>query len=302
MKKGAINIFVYSDGHYITSLGYKIYENNWGTETEAYALLQLKASLDYDNAVHCQLKPAITKEEFSLIKRAGELPILLERNHIPFEEIPYCLTHIVNGKPRIDDVSFDDNPHTKETLFSPPDYLTTYLTKDGFDFPKLIDDDFISPIRLLFNNKKYISSLKLLLSAVDTLSFVEYGHCNGSFIKWIDEYCDLTILNVTSAELWELRNGLMHMTNLESHKVRSGEVKRLVPYIGPLKKTKMPFLSDQAKYFHFTKFLIEVVPKGIGNWLRTYNEKREKFPIFFNRYDSITSEARVTYFGENTPQ
>lgn len=300
MKKGAINIFVYSDGHYVTSLGYKIYDKKWNTEAETYSFLQSRANLDYKDAVHCQLKPAITKEEFWLIKRAEELPILLERNHIPFEEIPYCLTHIVNGKPRMDDVSFDDNPHTKEPLLSPPDYLTTYLTKDGFNFPKLIDDDFISPIRLLFNNKKYISSLKLLLSAVDTLSFVEYGHCNGSFIKWIDEYCDLTTLNVTSTELWELRNGLIHMTNLESHKVRKREVKRLVPYIAPVEITEVPFLSDEEKCFHFTKFLLQVFPQGIKSWIESYNINREKFPIFFSRYDSIASETRISYLAENT--
>jgi hypothetical protein len=33
------------------------------------------------------------------------------------------------------------------------DYVETYLSKEGFDFPRLLNDDFFQPIRLLYNRQ-----------------------------------------------------------------------------------------------------------------------------------------------------
>ena len=110
-----------------------------------------------------------------------------------------------------------------------PDYLKVYLTDAGLDIPRLIDDDFILAIKTLMNNEKYISALKLILSMIDTLGFIEFGPTNDCFVKWLDKYCAMKDSGVTSEELWELRNSLLHMTNLDSRKVRSGKVERLMP-------------------------------------------------------------------------
>jgi len=42
-----------------------------------------------------------------------------------------------------------------ETIAEPTsaDYIPKYLTEDGFDLPRLLDDDFFKAIRLLFKNK-----------------------------------------------------------------------------------------------------------------------------------------------------
>ena len=56
-----------------------------------------------------------------------------------------------------------------------PDYLRRYTANGQFDLPRLINDDFFVPIKLLFNNKHYVSSAKLLLIFVDTISFLESG-------------------------------------------------------------------------------------------------------------------------------
>jgi hypothetical protein len=44
--------------------------------------------------------------------------------------------------------------------------------------------------------------------------------------------------------------------------------------------------------FHVARFVIAVLPKGIENWLRSYNREREKYAEFVERYDTIVSEAR----------
>ena len=52
------------------------------------------------------------------------------------------------------------------------------------------------------------------------------------------------------------------------------------------------------KVLHVARFVIAVLPKGIENWLRSYNRDRGKFAEFVERYDTIVSEARfaVTEF------
>ena len=49
-----------------------------------------------------------------------------------------------------------------------PDYLRIYRTEGGFDFPELINDDYFEAIHLLWNNRKYVSCLKLVFSTIDT--------------------------------------------------------------------------------------------------------------------------------------
>lgn len=67
---------------------------------------------------------------------------------------------------------------------------------------------FASSLKLTFNAGLYVSALKLLVSCIDSLAYIEYGDDRNStpFIKWLDTYADLTPLGITSTELWELRN------------------------------------------------------------------------------------------------
>ena len=106
------------------------------------------------------------------------------------------------------------------------DYLTKYSTEDGFDLPRLLNDDFFVAIRLLFNNRCYVSAANLLMSFIDSIAFVEYGDCTGgsNFCRWLESYVDLQSIGITAEEIWEHRNSLVHMTNLDSRKVLSGKV------------------------------------------------------------------------------
>ena len=138
-------------------------------------------------------------------------------------------------------------------------------------------------IQLLWNNRKYVSCLKLVFSTIDTLGFIEYGlDGRNCFASWLDEYCDLGAVGVSSAELWELRNSLIHMTNLDSRKVRSGSTDRLLPRIADPDREVAPFV-DGMKVFHVARFVAAVLPRGIEKWLQSYNQERGKFAEFVER-------------------
>lgn len=102
------------------------------------------------------------------------------------------------------------------------EWYVDYIDDKGFHFDNLINDDFIEAIRILFNAKQYVSSMKLLMICVDTVSYLEFGDISKNFHNWLETYVDLTILDITADELWEFRNSVLHMTNLDSRKVQSG--------------------------------------------------------------------------------
>jgi hypothetical protein len=175
------------------------------------------------------------------------------------------------------------------------DYLSTYMTDKGFDFSQLLNDDFFLAIKLLFNHGYFVSCAKLIASFIDTMAFVEYGDVPGNFVRWLDTYVDLKPVGVTSEELWEYRNSLLHMTNLESRKVLAGKVKKLVPVVInrslPINVADLP-TEDNSKFFDLYK-LIQALSLGAGEkWPQSFNAERDKFKTFIERYDLIISDKR----------
>lgn len=170
------------------------------------------------------------------------------------------------------------------------DYIPKYLTKDGFDVPRLIHDDFFIAIKLLLTNGLYASCAKLLLSFIDSIGFVEYGDNGNPFVLWIDSYVDLRAVDITSEELWEHRNSMLHMTNLDSRKVLSGKVKRLIIYVGELPKD-MPAEDSGTKYYSLQK-LYTAIWNGISHWCASMNMDSGKLKTFMDRYDLVVSDAR----------
>jgi hypothetical protein len=137
--------------------------------------------------------------------------------------------------------------------FEPIDYFGKYFTSQGFDLPSLINDDFIVPIRLLFEKKYYISASKLLLIFIDSIGYVEFGESEvNPFKKWLTRYTDLSGVDVTPEELWEHRNSLLHMSNLDSRNIIKGKVKRLICYVGKLP----PGISRENQITNITTFNI----------------------------------------------
>lgn len=129
--------------------------------------------------------------------------------------------------------------------------------------------------------------MKLLLSCLDSISYIEYGDKGTPFVRWLDDFADLSRLRVTSVELWELRNGLLHMTNLHSRRVRNQSIRRISFRVGG-----QPGESDGIFYFVFSD-LIDAYGKAIGRWLESYNADRAKFAKFVERYDQTISDSRL---------
>ena len=282
-----INIFVFGDETHVHAIGWRLHEKA-GTDDELKAFLQSNVHDDHKIAARNDLEEPIPWRDFEAMDRLNPIAgAIAGAGIVVGENDVYCVTRIVNQEVRVDDTRDESDDATV------PDYLQLYLTEDGFDFPKLINDDYFVAIHLLWNNRKYVSCLKLVFSAIDTLSFVEYGpDRRDCFASWLDEYCDLGAIGVTSGELWELRNSLIHMTNLDSRKVRSGSTDRLLPRITHPDRDVAPFV-DGMKVLHVARFVRAVLPRGIEKWLQSYNQDRGKFAEFVERYDTIVSEARL---------
>ena len=271
------------------SIGYRRYHRE-GPPEDLVQFLRERVDVDFTNATQHMLPEAVDWAEIPSVVRSGDIWELLDRCgiNVGHDEI-YCVTYIVNGQPRFDEFSDEFAPDAI------PDYLRIYFTDEGFDFTKLINDDYFDSIKLLWNSRKYISALKLILSMIDTIGFIEYGPKADCFVRWLDQYCELRKVGVTSAEVWELRNALLHMSNLASRRNRTGQVQRLLPmFTHP--SVEIPIDVDVYKGFHVNLFLLDVFPRAIGTWLQTYKSDRSKFRSFVARYDTIVSEARMGVF------
>ena len=179
--------------------------------------------------------------------------------------------------------------------------LDKYLTDEGFDFIRLLDDDFLDAIRLLWEKLHYIPALKLLFIMLDTLAFVEFGDDQNVFVKFMDRYFDLSHVNVTSLELWELRNGLLHTTNPDSRKVRQKKVSRLVFMIAPSEHDLPLQTTSIGKSFHVGRFFKQVMPVGIVNWIQTVNVEKRMFEVT-KRYSNVVLSWNKTFVAYEPPK
>jgi hypothetical protein len=172
------------------------------------------------------------------------------------------------------------------------DYLVSYTKDNKFHIDQLINDDFFKAIKLCFNNRLYVSSVKLLLSFVDSISFVAYGKSDSqSFQNWLKEFCDLKELDITAFELWEHRNSMLHTTGLTSRKVEKKECRMLICYIGSL-PNDVDLDTKNCGYYNL-KALIDIIAKGIAKYI---NEKviiPRDYKTFVERYDLIVSDVRT---------
>ena len=282
MPERLVNIFVYGNDTHAHELGYCTYKKD-GDYESLVQYLRSRAHVDHRAAIRVPLKTSIKWEDFYSMTRLNAATSTMIAMKVISENDPYCITWIVNGAVRIDEVV--DTLHT-------PDYLLIYETAGSFDFPRLLEDDYFAAMKLLWNAKKYISCMKLMFSTIDTIGFIEYGAVNDCFTRWLDHYCDLSSIDVSSTELWELRNSLIHMTNLDSRKVSQNRVERLIPSITHPDVTKLQ-CAQGTRRFHVSRFLMRLLPEAIEKWLVTYNDYPDKRLQFIHRYDTIVSESRM---------
>ena len=289
ISEPCFNIFAFAnaDERVVVSVGFIQYSRA-GTDEDLVSFLQSRVDTDHWRSTRVELERPVTVEEFNLLQRLDRLYEIMPRVCEAVGGSVYCITYITDSAPKIEGI---DNRVSQDWV---PDYLTTYFTEVGLDFPRLINDDFFEAAKVLWQRGKYISALKLTFSAIDTLGFIEFGDVDSCFINWLKGFCALEELGVTAVELWELRNSLLHMTNLESRKVQKGTVNGLVPVIiHP--DADFPKEIDGLKCLDLFRLMTVTLPNGVGHWLKTYNEHREKFVSFVERYDKVVSESRLIY-------
>jgi hypothetical protein len=313
MKEPIFNLFVYIQSDQVAELGI-VKHLLEGTDDQKLTFLKGNVPLDCRAALRLDVPsryllsyaepepPSLRYETFKSMMLVGQHFDLFE-DAFQLLDAPQsplvCVTPVVNGEPKIEEVLHKnfgegDRKTRIQGHYIVPSYLKTYKAENGFDLPRLLNDDFFSAIRLTYNNRLYVSSLKLLVSFIDTVAYLEFGDVPGNFQKFLDRYADLGKLGITASELWELRNSLLHMTNAESRKVASGRVSRLSFYVGEL-PSDFPTEFDDTKHFGLMD-LIKMVAKTLEKWLETFNNDRSKFSTFVDRYDKIYSDVRLNRF------
>jgi hypothetical protein len=304
------NLFYYSSFELITEVGVVVHTMS-GNDDDKLRFLQNNVEKDFLSAIRFPIPDNIKIKVNGVIQNGID--------HITYRD--YCskghgfliyeavfqyynapqsplmiITPVKNGKIFIEGKEQGKIPTTPFpthiNIDKADDWLIGYVDQEGFHIDRLIDDDFFSAIKLLFNAKHYVSAMKLLMICVDTMAFLEFDDIQGNFVKWLNDYADLYKINVTSEELWEFRNSILHMTNLDSRKVKSNKVIRLNWYVAPA-GFKGVELSDEGKHFNF-KSLVDIIAVAIAKWTNTFNTQKEKLEVFINRYDRVISDKRMT--------
>ena len=298
----AFNLFLYMDEKKIVEVGYAMHpidtdddslikrmQSTVNDEHKTAKRFPLEHPLEYDNYIAMARLDShyVLFEKIFEIENAVANPLML-------------ITCIADGKPLIDQVTTHDPLVILSKDISPAeqgemmDYLKEYTCNKGFDIPRLIHDDYFKAIKILFNEQLWISGFKLVLSCIDSISFVEFGDlpAGESFKRWLNAYTNISSLDITAEDLWELRNGLLHMTNLDSRKVIKNLHPRIILSVGEVSKLSLNSQDSKFKYLDIYKFY-DLLKIGISKWAYSYSEDPKKLLEFVRRYDLTVSDSRL---------
>jgi hypothetical protein len=304
MAETIYNLFLmYQDG-VCSQVRYVTHEID-SSDQEALDFLLGRVAVDLNNSKAVQLTKPFDKAEHDARTRLGHSQVLWDEVYRVLgagEQPLSVVTPVVNGIPQVEFRSQLGDPdiYLREDMtqgIRMDDWILKYMKDGGLQLSQLIHDDYFEAIKITFNAKLHVSAMKLLLSAIDSLAYIEFGEEKiNVFIKWMDVYADLKPLGITSEELWELRNGLLHMTNLDSRAVNKKKVRRISFHVG----AKPFYERDSIHYFSFYELLMEVGRAHV-RWLETYNVDFGKRVEFVSRYDQIISDSRVARYGSAPP-
>lgn len=297
------NLFFFFEKMTCSEVGYRVI-NYVGDDHGAVKYLQDHLKEHFGTAKRFKLSKSFTRAEYDASARVGQSYALIEEllQHLGAGLAPLAvMTPVKDGELFFNYSSehnnFDINEAKKSIGVKGDmiDWLKEYTNEKGIDLSKLVHDDYFHAIKLTFNAKLYVSSMKLLLSCIDSIAYIEFGNVRSPtpFISWLKKYADLESLGITAPELWELRNGLLHMTNINSERVRNSTIRRISFRVGNA-NTVDTGVADDTHYFDFHG-LITKFGEALGRWIESYNVDRSKFVKFVERYDETVSDSRVTY-------
>lgn len=300
ISERVFNVFMYFDAGTATQYGVRHHRLE-GSEEQKTRHLLTQIEADHPVARRFNLARSFTADEWRAAMRFGGVLAYFEEAFVLYNapsDPVYCLTPIVDGVPTVDkqigvEPFRGDDVSRIAGRGSVPDYLVTYVRENNFHLTELINDDYFKAIKLLFNEGLHVSSAKLLMSCIDTLAFVEFGDVRGNFGKWLDTYVDIQSCGVTSEEVWEFRNSVLHMTNLASKKVLAGAVSPIMPYVGGPDRMERAN-PNLPKPFNLYAFLTATYT-GIAKWGDTFADP-DKMLKFIERYDLTISDSRTSRF------
>lgn len=303
MRESIYNIFLLFENDVCSELAYRVHQYD-GADESAMEFLRMKTDQDLSLATKFKLSGPFTRQQFNARSRLGDSHHLIDDLFVLVDAGPaplFCITPVKDGVVFFNysytgDLDVNDVAQSLGERGYMDDWLEKYTNTSGMNLSLLIHDDYFLAIKLTFNKRLYVSAMKLLVSCIDSVAYIEYGDVPGQqpFILWLNTYADLAPLGITAAELWEMRNGILHMTNINSKKVRANKIRRISFRVGALGGTAYDQSGD-VYYFDFYS-LIQVFAAAQGRWVETYNVNREKFSQFVERYDETISDSRQAIY------
>jgi len=195
MKERIFNIFPIFEGDIYRRIGFRVHEKE-GTDEEKTKFLLSRVRKDFTEMAYIDMPDnfkvklpdgteikGLSHESYNTLLHNGTDGILYEPIFQLFDASKRPLsvsTVVVDGEIKIDkSIQFETTPKAPftESLHEeiPNHYLAEFMTKEGFAMNELINKDFFEAIRILFNSKHFVSCLKLLMSTVDSIAFLEFG-------------------------------------------------------------------------------------------------------------------------------
>ena len=260
MEETVYNLFIYVTGNTIGEVGVVQHQLE-GTDDDKLEVLGVSVDADHKRADRYTVRGGLDSAKYHAMERLGTHLELFEQlfQNVGAPADPlFVITAIVDDSPRVDIVTGPgaiDLSEIQNTPFAPGvmvDYLRAYRTGGMLDLARLLNDDYFDAIKLLYNTRHFVSAAKLLMSFLDTVAFVDLGDPRGTFLPWLAAYADLAPLGVTAKELWEFRNGLLHMTNLSSRAVIAGLTSPLILFCGTGDPPIASRNPENAKYLDLT--------------------------------------------------
>ncbi len=173
------------------------------------------------------------------------------------------------------------------------DPLQGYIVDGKLDLIRLVNDDFCLAIKQTYNARHYTSALKLLLSFIDTISFIWSSESNAAtFKRWVVQYVDLRSVGISPDQLWEHRNALLHLTSYESRKVRSGQIPALTPFIG----NGRPMMEPGVILYPLNVLMKEVM-LGVTKCIEEVGRDATALERFLANYGETISDSYFRRYG-----
>jgi hypothetical protein len=293
------NLFIFYCDDTCSTIGYTSHAHK-GSDADGIAFLKASLTEDFQHSARFNLTVPFTRAEHNARSRLSESHHLYEEffassgaNERPL----FVSTSVKDGEIFVNAIVEDRDSSVNVVLEEfgfkglMDDWLVKYSNGKGINLSQLVHDDYFLAIKITFNAGLYVSSMKLLVSCIDSLAYIEYGDEQGAFVSWLNMYADLRPIGITAVELWELRNGLLHMTNTNSKKVRRNNIRRISFRVGG----PPDFPRDGAgEVFYFDFYgLLSAFSDAQRRWIDTYNSDSGKFFKFIERYDETISDTRV---------